>query len=140
MTVIADTSYLFSLANRRDRFHTHCLAFAQTLQERLVIPVTVLPEISYLLDSRLGHHVMRRFVEQLTLPETNVEPLQDADLARTQRLLHQYADARLDFVDATLIAMAERLNVQRILTLDHRHFQLVRPAHCTAFTLLPALD
>jgi hypothetical protein len=35
--------------------------------------------------------------------------------------------------------MAERLNVRRILTLDRRHFELIRPRHCPAFELLPSL-
>ena len=52
-------------------------------------------------------------------------------------LLEQYADARLDFVDATLVAIAERLNIRRLLTLDQRHYRMIRPTHCPVFELLP---
>ncbi len=46
-------------------------------------------------------------------------------------------DSRLDFVDATVIAIAERLNITRILTIDKRDFGMVRPTHADAFDLLP---
>ena len=43
----------------------------------------------------------------------------------------------LGTVDASVIALAERLKVSQIATLDHRHFSVVRPAHVEAFELLP---
>lgn len=36
-----------------------------------------------------------------------------------------------------MIALAERLGLGEIATLDHRHFRVVRPAHVESFTLLP---
>ena len=139
MSVLADTSFLFALANRNEAHHQACYAVAQTLHRRLVIPVTVLPEIAYLLDSRLGHAVLREFTRQLTQPGWIIETLTQADLVRAAELLEHYKDARLDFVDATTVALAERLRIRTILTLDHRHFRLMRPQHCAAFELLPAL-
>jgi predicted nucleic acid-binding protein len=56
---------------------------------------------------------------------------------RSAELLKQYADAKLDFIDALIAAMAERLNIRRLLTLDRRDFQLIRPRHCAGFELLP---
>jgi hypothetical protein len=52
-------------------------------------------------------------------------------------LLDQYADLDLDFADACIVALAERLNVRRLLTLDRRHFAAVRPQHCPGFEVLP---
>lgn len=137
MTALIDTSYLFALINPNDRSHTKCVQFAQTVSEPLIVPMTVLPEIAYLLDSRLGHAVMRQFVAQLLRPHWSIEPVTSADWQRTTEILHQYRDSRLDFVDATSIALAERLNVRRIFTLDRRHFSLVRPLHSPHFELYP---
>lgn len=47
-----------------------------------------------------------------------------------------YADLPLGTTDATVIALAERLNVSEVATLDRRHFSMVRPRHVRAFTLL----
>ena len=49
----------------------------------------------------------------------------------------KYTDSRIDFVDCVITAMAERLNISRILTVDQRHFRLLRPSHIPAFDILP---
>jgi len=138
MITLVDTSFLFALANPKDGNHFRCLNVARTIQGRLVVAQTVLPEAAYLIDSRLGHHAMRQFVQQMLDPTWNIEALNKADLARAFEILEQYSDSRLDFVDATIIALAERLHIRRILTLDRRHFQMIRPRHCVAFEILPS--
>jgi predicted nucleic acid-binding protein len=50
---------------------------------------------------------------------------------------HRCADLPLGTTDASVIALAERLEVPEVATLDHRHFTVVRPRHTKAFTLLP---
>ena len=77
------------------------------------------------------------FVSTLANTELTLEtPLSD-DYLRAAEILRQYADARLDFVDALIVAQAERLNISRLLTLDRRDFNLIRPRHCLNFELLP---
>ncbi len=51
--------------------------------------------------------------------------------------METYADFPLGLVDASVIAVAERLGAADIATLDRRHFSVVRPAHVPAFRLLP---
>ncbi len=137
MTAIVDTSFLVSLINPREQHHQACVAVARQLHERLVIPQVVLPEACYLVDKYVGHPAMRAMVRQLTLPQWNLEPLQEGDLARVAAVLDQYHDQSLDFADACIVAIAERLHVQRVLTLDRRHFTLIRPQHGVAFEILP---
>jgi predicted nucleic acid-binding protein len=137
MPTIADTGFLFALGNVRDVHHDRALDIAHTLSDTIILPVTVLPEICYLLDSRLGHDVMREFLIRLQAGPMLIEPLSKTDLPRVSEILDRYADARIDFVDATVVALAERLGITRILTTDQRHFRLFRPRHCTAFEILP---
>lgn len=66
-----------------------------------------------------------------------VEALTAADWARIATLVDTYADLRLGGVDASLVTVAERLDVREIATLDRRHFTVVRPAHVDAFELIP---
>lgn len=138
MTALLDTSFLFALADTDDRHHTQVLATAQALHESLVLAVPVLPEICYLLSTRLGHAAMRHFLAELIESDVELAALEKSDLPRVHALLTQYADARLDFTDAALTAIAERHGVKRILTLDHRDFMLIRPLHCSCFEVLPA--
>lgn len=139
MTTLVDTSFLVSLANPKERHHRKCLTVAHSIRTTLLIPVTVLPEVTYLIGEQLGHRAMRQFVHSTRNPAWTFVPLLDSDLQRSAELLDQYHNTKLDFVDATIVAMAERLNVRRILTLDRRHFELIRPHHCPAFELLPPL-
>jgi uncharacterized protein len=137
MTAILDTSFLFALTDQSDRNHQHVLAVAQSANERLVLPIAVLPEICYLIVSRLGHKAMRHFVSSLTTKAVQVEPVTAEDLVRVHEILDRYADNQLDFTDAAIVAMAERLFITRIYTLDCRDFSIIRPNHCDYFELLP---
>jgi len=66
-----------------------------------------------------------------------VEQLDSEDLLRMAELVIQYADLPLGSVDASVIAVAERLGVTTVMTIDRRHFTVVRPRHVDAFNLLP---
>ena len=77
------------------------------------------------------------FLSSLAAPEIRVEHLDDRDIKRMAELVAQYADLPLGSVDASVIAVAERLGVTTVMTIDRRHFTVVRPSHVDAFTLLP---
>jgi uncharacterized protein len=66
-----------------------------------------------------------------------VECLTAEDLVRVHGILEQYTDSQLDFTDAAIVAIAERLNITRVYTLDRRDFSIIRPSHCDYFELLP---
>ncbi len=137
MTVILDTSFLFALTNKNDRNHSRVFNVAKTLSEQLILPTSVLPGVCYLISSRLGHQVMRNFLIELAASDIRLESIYFEDLERVNEILEQYADSKLDFTNATIIALAERDNITRILTLDRRDFGFVRPRHCDYFELLP---
>jgi uncharacterized protein len=137
MTAILDTSFLFALTDKSDRNHQRVLAVAQSVNEALVLPIVVLPEICYLVASRLGHQAMRHLVSSLITEAIRVEPVTVDDLVRVHEILEQYADSQLDFTDAAIVTIAERLTITRIYTLDRRDFSIIRPCHCDYFELVP---
>jgi predicted nucleic acid-binding protein len=137
MTAILDTSFLFALTDQSDRNHQRVLAVAQSVNEPLVLPIVVLPEVCYLIASRLGHQAMRHFVSSVTPETIQVKSVTTEDLVRVHQILEQYADNQLDFTDAAIVAIAERLNITRVYTLDRRDFSIIRPSHCDYFELLP---
>jgi len=137
MTVILDTSFLFALADRSDRNHELVFTLAQSINEPLLLPSVVLPEVCYLIGSRLGHQAMRQFLANLAASNTQLEAITATDLERVNQILEQYADSQLDFVDAAIIAISERVGITCVLTLDRRDFSLVRPKHCDYFDILP---
>lgn len=137
MTAIIDTGFLYAVLDKSDRNHQRAVELLPTLSDALLLPTVVLVELSYLLQARLGHAAMRQFVHQLAESSIHLEPTHKVDLPRIHELLEQYADTELDFVDAALVVIAERLNIQRILTVDRRDFGTIRPEHCDYFEILP---
>ena len=66
-----------------------------------------------------------------------VEPVHERDWHRIAELVDTYLDLPLGIVDASVVAIAERLGQTRIASLDHRHLGVVRPRHCDRFELVP---
>ncbi len=66
-----------------------------------------------------------------------IEPSTVPDLERAAQLIDQYREADIGLVDATVVAMAERLGSVRLYTLDRRDFGIIRPRHVASLELLP---
>lgn len=103
----------------------------------VLLPASILPEVCYLLGSRIGPAAEAAFVRSLVDGEFEVEPLADDDIRRASDLMAAYRSLPLGFVDATIIALAERLAVTTVLTTDRRHFTVVHPRHAEGFDLAP---
>lgn len=135
-----DTRYtgpLYAMADRDDDWHYRTVRFLQLSRDEIIVPVSVLPEAAYLLAAHLGAKAEQRLVQSIVTGEMEVEELTIPDLRRSLELMRRYEDAQIGFVDATVIAIAERLKLKRILTTDRRDFSLMRPRHCKQFELLP---
>ncbi len=137
MTVVADTGPLYALVDSDDAWHDRVVDWWRANRHPVVIPVCVLSEVCYLLHTRISPEAEAAFVRALADGEFTTEALEAEDVARASVLLEKYADLGLGFVDASVIATAERLDVTEVLTTDHRHFAAVRPRHIRAFRLSP---
>ena len=86
----------------------------------------------------LGSDAFPAILDQIRTGAFEVEDLTEGDYARVKELLRTYADLRVGFVDAAVLAVVERLKEPKLATLDHRHFSVKRPRHVDALELLPA--
>jgi predicted nucleic acid-binding protein len=136
--IVCDTGPLVALLNKADDHHVACRNLFAQYPGRLVVPGPVLTEVCYMAESRLGSETEARFLDSLAVGEFELEAVSLVDLRRMAGLVRTYADFPLGAADASVVAVAERLGGTRIATLDHRHFRALRPAHCSAFELLPA--
>lgn len=137
MTALIDSGFLYATMDQNDKNHKRVTDLLPNLDEHLILPSIVLVEVTYLLQARLGHTQMRQLIKILKDGPLYFESIYKSDLPRIFEILDKYADAKLDFVDASIVTIAERLNIQRILTVDQRDFSLIRPAHCDYFEILP---
>ena len=134
--LVVDTSVLLAAADNADPDHQAC---AETIQNAgpLVTTALVIAETAYLIGRQLGAAAEARFFRAVADGELQIETITPAETRRIAELIETYADLGLGGTDASLIVIAERMKVSTIATLDRRHFSVVRPAHTTAFELVP---
>jgi predicted nucleic acid-binding protein len=134
---IADTGFVAAVGNQSDKWHQACATIYRR-ENVIYLPQTILAEVGYMLGRELGNRAFANFLRRLPETKYRVMALEMQDFLRTAEILEQYADTRVDFVDATVVAVAERLKITRILTLDQRDFHIVRPSHSEHFEILPS--
>lgn len=137
MALIVDTGVLYGAYDTRDAAHLACATLLTTSPETLTIPAPVVVELDWLLTSRRRPEAFLTLLDAIETGAVEVADLTVPDYVRSRELCRRYRDLPLGFVDATIVALAERLEETAIATLDHRHFSLVRPRHTASFTLLP---
>jgi uncharacterized protein len=138
--IICDTGPLVAASIRRDPDYHRCTELFTGLHlanRPILVPSPIVAEVGYLLG-RLGNAAIEAgFLRSIAEGAFISTDLTNADYNRMADLVEQYADFPLGTSDAAVIALAERLDVDEIATLDQRHFRAVRPRHVKAFTLLP---
>jgi len=137
MALVLDTGPILAALDADDPHHTACAELLAGAREPLVVVASTLVEIDYWIRKGLSPDVWRTFVEDIARGAYRLENVTEADLTRAGELEDRYADLDLGFVDASVIAVCERLREDKVATLDRRHFGAVRPAHCDALHLLP---
>ena len=135
MLVVVDTGPLYAVVDEDDGYHARCRAVLEQAEHRLIIPTLVIAEATYLIGTRLGPDIEAQFLRSLA--RMHVEGPTPDDWPRIADLVTQYGDFPLGGADASIVALAERLDIDTIVTLDDRHFRAVRPRHRKAFSLLP---
>ncbi|GAA4104371.1 type II toxin-antitoxin system VapC family toxin [Nonomuraea soli] len=134
--IVLDSGPLIAAINSRDLHHVACVRLLRTHPGPLLVPSTVVTEVCQLVERRQGSSAEAAFLKSFGSGLALVD-LEHADLARMGHLVEQYSSLPLGAVDASVIAIAERLNVGEVATLDRRHFTVVRPAHTSSLSLLP---
>jgi predicted nucleic acid-binding protein len=65
-----------------------------------------------------------------------VDTTQPSQILAAAMLMRKYSDTPMDFADATLVALAEQLDLTDILTLDRRGFSTYRTSTGRKFRLV----
>ena len=135
--LVVDTSGILAALNSEDAAHERVRAILEREPGRLAVPELVLAEVDYLALKHLGQAAEEAFLEDVLAGAWSREPLPDTDLRRALEVIRRHADHQIGLVDASIVAVAERLRVTRILTLDRRHFAMFRLWNKRAPTIVP---
>lgn len=135
--VIVDTGILYALADEDDRWHRRSAEYVLSFKGKLIVPSTVIPEVCYLLNRNLGVKAELTFLEAIVNREFALENVTADDFQDCLKLMEQYRNVNIGVVDASLVVIAKRLKIVKILTTDRRHFSIVKPVEGRNFELLP---
>ena len=135
--IIADTSGLLALFNEREPRHVDVQAIVASEPAPLVVSPYVVAELDYLVGMRIGLPAELAVLRELSGPGYLLADADDALLSTAADVVERYGDQHIGVTDASLVVLADRHRTDRILTLDHRHFTVLRRPDGGAFTLLP---
>jgi uncharacterized protein len=121
-SIVVDAGPLIALFDRDDRHHRRAVEFMRNCRSRLITNLPVLTEATFLL--RFSVEAQRDLL-WWAHASLEIDEATAADLPRIITLLQKYRDMPADFADASLVALAERLSLSRIASVD-RDFSIYR--------------
>lgn len=133
--LILDTGAFVALVDRSEKRHHDCVAVLEDWSGPVVTTEAVLTETLYLVGP--GWTAQKACLEFFLRGAFILVPSSLVSLRRAAALMEEYEDAPMDFADATLVALAEDLQADRIFTLDRRGFSTYRMSGRRAFRIVP---
>ncbi len=135
--MIVDTSALLAFFDTDEPDHGAVAAVVETATEPLVISPYVLAELDYLVGSRLGVSAELAVLRELAGGAWDLAAFGTEDLAEARTVVERYADQSIGLADASIVILAARYQTRTVVTLDRRHFGVVRPIDGGTFRILP---
>lgn len=141
--MIVDTGPIYAVLDKRDAHHERCVRMLQTAPGPLIVPAPVIVEVCQLITStkrvqRLGPAREKAFLHAVDSDYDIVDPTLD-DRYRAGELVERYhkldGGKGIGYVDAIVVAVAERLREHQVATLDRTHFSVITPNHVPRFEL-----
>ena len=134
--IIADTGFWIALADKKDKHRHQANSFVKTTDERMITTYPVITEVCHISLQRQGIKAQLNFVKMYQLGAFDVYEIPKTDKDRLLLLIQQYADLPMDFADASLVLLAEKLGHGRILSTDKRDFHTYRWKNTQPFSNL----
>lgn len=129
-SILVDAGPLIALLDRRDNFHSSAVNFIRSSRAELVTTLAVVTEAVLTLDfSRTAQVGLLKWADAALRVDTNLM----ADIPRIVEVMEKYRDLPADFADASLVALAERIGIREIATIDN-DFSIYRTKDKRRFT------
>ena len=135
--MIVDTSALLAFFDTDEPDHGAVTAVLETATEPLVVSPYVLAELDYLVASRLGVSAELAVLRELAGGAWDLAAFGTEDLAAAYAVVERYAGQSIGLADASIVILAARYQTRTVITLDRRHFGVVRPIDGGSFKILP---
>lgn len=136
--ILLDTSGLLAAIDTSQRHHQSARRVLEEADGPLVLSPFVLAELDYLLATRVGLAAELALLDEVSTGAYELAPFGAGDVAAARDMLDAYRDLELGLADASIAVLAERLGTDAVLTLDERHFRVLRGPSGRPLRLLPA--
>jgi predicted nucleic acid-binding protein len=135
--LICDTSGLVAFFDASDKHHPRVSNVIARERGPFIVSPFVLAELDYLMATRRDLAAELAVLTELSGGAWELPAFTAEDLRSARDIVERYGDLDVGLADASQVVLAARYRTQRILTLDRRHFGVVRTAKGKPFTLLP---
>ena len=137
--IVLDTSGVIALIDDAQPAHARVRATVEQDTGPLLLPEVVLGEVDYMVATRVGAEAEIRLLRDVAKDAYRLEVLSGREIGLAADVVERYTDLRIGLTDAAIVVVAARAGTTRILTLDERHFRVVRPLRGgPSFSILPA--
>jgi predicted nucleic acid-binding protein len=135
--VIVDTSALLAYFNAREPDHEAVSAVIDNNDGPLVVSPFVIAELDYLIAKRIGVDAELAVLQELSSGAWDLASVEVADLELATSVIEKYRDQDVGVSDASIVVLANRYRTRTVVTLDRRHFDVLRPIDGGRFSILP---
>jgi len=135
--ILLDTSGLLAAIDGSQRRHTACVDVLRGSDEPLLLSPFVLAELDYLLATRVGVRAETELLSEVARGAYRLEPFGSEDVEEARQIIERYADLGIGLADASIVVLAGRYRTRDVLTLDHRHFRVLRRPNGRPFRVRP---
>lgn len=136
--LVLDTSGLLAVLDSDQRFHASARGAFVGYDGPLLLSPFVLAELDYLLTTRVSRDAEIALLSEVARGAYRLEPFSAEDVAEVVSVIERYPDHGVGLADASVVVLANRYDARDVLTLDERHFRVLRGARDRPFRLLPA--
>jgi predicted nucleic acid-binding protein len=134
--ILVDTAALLEGLDASAPQHEAVRDFLNRSNEPLLLSPLVLAELDYFLRDRIGQSAQVDFLKEVEAGSYELQLFDSGDLTEARSIIEQYASLGISLADASIVVLARRFRVNRVLTFDG-HFRTISPASGSFFVLLP---
>lgn len=128
--IAIDSGPLIALFDKDDKYHRRSVEFIKELTGELVTNYAVVTEVTYVLDFNIQAQI--DFLQWILDGGVSIVDISSDDLRHSIELVQKYSDLPVDFADATLVALCDRLKIGDVASVD-KHFVVYRAKEKKAF-------
>lgn len=134
--ILTDAGPLVAIIDGDDAAHDVCLAALGSIAPPMQTTLPVIAETMHILGRLAGWQGQDVLWNMIEKGDVRIEQCTEKDLRRAHQLMDKYQSLPMDFADATLVSIAERLNLNQVFSIDS-DFEIYRLHGRRPFDIVP---